>query len=103
MTTLTIYGLVLITVGAPLLVLSMGRSGAWLSAGLVVVFLAARAVANAVGASRTLRDYERGRCTRCGLRHAREPGPLPRMRGRAHLAGDSVLEKPVRLKEARRA
>ena len=63
---MTTYGLLVITVGVPLLVLTMGRAGAWLSAGLVVSFLVARAVAGAAGARRTLREYERGRCTRCG-------------------------------------
>ena len=63
---MTTYALLVITVGAPLLVLSMGRAGAWLAAALVAVFLAAHAALNAAGARRTLREYERGRCTRCG-------------------------------------
>ena len=63
---MTTYGLVLVTVAAPLLVLSFGRPGAWAALGMVVVFLTAYAVSIAAGTRRALREYERGRCMRCG-------------------------------------
>ena len=63
---MTTYGLLLITVAAPLLVLSLGRPGAWASLALVVAFLTAYAVGIANGTRRALREYERGRCMRCG-------------------------------------
>ena len=63
---MTTYGILLISIAAPLLVAFMGRRGAWASLGLIVAFLAARAVANFLSNRSVALAYERGRCTRCG-------------------------------------
>ena len=63
---LTTYGLVLITVAAPMLVLKLGRPGAWAAVAMCGALLVAHAIGILTGSRRALRDYELGRCTRCG-------------------------------------
>ena len=63
---LTTYGLVLITVSAPMLVLTLGRAGAWVALAMSAAILVAHALGIATGSRRALRDYELGRCMRCG-------------------------------------
>jgi hypothetical protein len=61
---LTTYGLVFVTVTAPLLVLTLGRQGAWVALAMSAALLVAHALGIATGSRRALRDYERGRCMR---------------------------------------
>jgi hypothetical protein len=71
------YGLVFITVAAPFLIFALGRPGVWATGGLVALFLLARVVSNALSYRRSLRDFERGRCVRCGYDTRASSGRCP--------------------------
>ncbi len=74
---MTTYGILLISVAAPLLVAFMGRQGVWLSLGLVAAFLVAHGVSNYLDSRSRARAYERGRCTRCGYDTRTNTGRCP--------------------------
>lgn len=74
---MTIYGLALITVAVPFLVFGFGRAGVWASAALVVLFLLAHGAGAFLGRRRWRRDFERGRCTRCGYDTRASSGRCP--------------------------
>ena len=74
---MTVYGLVFITVAAPFLIFGFGRPGVYASAGLVGAFLITHALAALLDYWRFRRDFERGRCTRCGYDTRASSGRCP--------------------------
>ena len=74
---MTTYGLVFITVAAPFLMFALGKPGVWATAGLVAALLVAHAAAQLVARYRSLRDFERGRCVRCGYDCRANAGRCP--------------------------
>jgi hypothetical protein len=74
---MTLYALLLVTIVAPALVFALGRVGAWWALALIALLFVTHALEIALTRRRTLRAYDRGRCTRCGYDTRANAGRCP--------------------------